>query len=382
MERRKKGTFVFAAEYFFVRCKRRSIFAVTGGNFSHECTPVLYVCMYRYVCTEASERERTCRSRSSHCFRIGCKTKNEPNCLLVTSFHPLGGSNQIRPLIANASSAVNEEEKSEDIPIDPVTVAQAAVVYEEVAAENKKLMEEEKAPERTENEEEKEILRRQMKDATIRAEKQKLKMMEEGQARERRQMEKAMIRTEEKKRRNKRRMYIFIFVVVVIIAGFGAYFGTRGSSTDNAEGETTPSIADQGDSPTAAAPAPTPEPTASPTSRCSMLEAILVDHDPLHVDAKNWLCDTDSWVPPANDFDPDRLWNERYAMTVFYYSTIGNGWDNDDGWLSSTSVCVWSMSVDPPCGGSDSRVTDINVGESRLSLFPAVAQLQQVCNLT
>jgi hypothetical protein len=129
-------------------------------------------------------------------------------------------------------------------------------------------------------------------------------------------------------------------------------------------------------------PAPTPEPTASPTSRCSMLEAILVDHDPLHVDAKNWLCDTDSWVPPANDFDPDRLWNERYAMTVFYYSTIGNGWDNDDGWLSSTSVCVWSMSVDPPCGGSDSRVTDINVGESRLSLFPAVAQLQQVCHLT
>jgi hypothetical protein len=53
-----------------------------------------------------------------------------------------------------------------------------------------------------------------------------------------------------------------------------------------------------------------------------MLEAILVDHDPLHVDAKKWLCDTDTWVPPANDFDPDRLWNERYAMAVFYYSRM------------------------------------------------------------
>jgi hypothetical protein len=64
-------------------------------------------------------------------------------------------------------------------------------------------------------------------------------------------MEDAVTRTEEKKRRNKCCIYIFIFVVVVIIAGVGAYFGTRGSSTDNAEGEATP-IADQGDSPIAA----------------------------------------------------------------------------------------------------------------------------------
>jgi hypothetical protein len=46
-------------------------------------------------------------------------------------------------------------------------------------------------------------------------------------------------------------MYIFIFVVVAIISGVGAYFGTRGSSTNNTEREATPS-ADQGDSPTAA----------------------------------------------------------------------------------------------------------------------------------
>jgi hypothetical protein len=111
---------------------------------------------------------------------------------------------------------------------------------------------------------------------------------------------------------------------------------------------------------------PTPEP---PTSRCSMLEAILVDHDPLHVDAKNWLCDTDTWVPPSDEFDPDRSWNERYVMVVFYYSTNGNGWSNDDGWLSSTSVCDWYMK-DDPCGGSDSRVTAISVCESWLSLFP------------
>jgi hypothetical protein len=109
-----------------------------------------------------------------------------------------------------------------------------------------------------------------------------------------------------------------------------------------------------------------------------MLEAILVDHDPLHVDAKNWLCDTDTWVPPANDFDPGRLWNERYAMAVFYYSTNGNGWRTNDGWLSSTSVCEGWFGLG--CGGPDSRVTAIDLSESRLSLFPPVAQLQQVCH--
>jgi hypothetical protein len=110
-----------------------------------------------------------------------------------------------------------------------------------------------------------------------------------------------------------------------------------------------------------------------------MLEAILADHDPLHVDAKNWLCDTDTWVPPTNDFDPDRLWNERYAMAVLYYSTNGNEWDYDGGWLSSTSVCDWYMNFnedDNPCQGSDSRVTQIFQCESCLSLFPPVAQLQ------
>jgi hypothetical protein len=117
-----------------------------------------------------------------------------------------------------------------------------------------------------------------------------------------------------------------------------------------------------------------------------MLEAILADHDPLHVDAKSWLCDTDTWVPPTNDFDPDRLWNERYAMAVLYYSTIGNGWYDDDGWLSSTSVCDWYMNSkgwymnskgdDNHCEGSDSRVTEIGLCESCLSLFPPVAQLQ------
>jgi hypothetical protein len=167
----------------------------------------------------------------------------------------------------------------------------------------------------------------------------------------------------EEKRRNKRRMYIFIFVVVVIIAGAGAYFGTRSSSTDNEEREATP----------------IPDPVDSP--RCSMLEAILVDHFPLHVDAKNWICDADTWVPLANDFDPDRLWNERYAMAVLYYSTNWNGWSSNDEWLSSTSVCDWDMRGDA-CGGSDSRVTRINMCESWLSLFSPVAQLQQVCHLT
>jgi hypothetical protein len=145
-------------------------------------------------------------------------------------------------LAANALSAVNEEEKSENIPVEPVAVALAFVANEEVGKANQKLkmMQEEQARERIENE--KEILRLEMEDA--------------------------MIRIEEKKGRNKRRMYIFIFamVVVVIIAGAGAYFGTRGSSTDNVEGGATP-IPDQGDSPTVPdVPAPTPAPTTAAPS--------------------------------------------------------------------------------------------------------------------
>jgi hypothetical protein len=119
-----------------------------------------------------------------------------------------------------------------------------------------------------------------------------------------------------------------------------------------------------------------------------MLEAILVDHVPLHVDAKKWLCDDDTWVPSAaNDINYDvswverydRSWNERYAMAVFYYSTNGNGWSGDEAWLSPISVCDWGGTVS--CD-SDSLVTLISLCESCLSLFPPVAQLQQVCHLT
>jgi hypothetical protein len=62
-------------------------------------------------------------------------------------------------------------------------------------------------------------------------------------------------------------------------------------------------------------------------------------------------------------------------MAVFYYSTNGNGWDNDDGWLTSSSVCDWFMFNDPPCGGLDSRVTRYDLRESCLSFFSHVAQL-------
>jgi hypothetical protein len=106
-----------------------------------------------------------------------------------------------------------------------------------------------------------------------------------------------------------------------------------------------------------------------------------VNHDRLHADAKNWLCETDTWGPPGNDLDPDRSWNERYTMAVFYYSTNGTGWSNNFGWLSLTSVCTWYTGRDV-CGGPGSRVTAISVCESCLSLFLPVALLRQVCHLT
>jgi len=50
------------------------------------------------------------------------------------------------------------------------------------------------------------------------------------------------------------------------------------------------------------------------------------------------------------------LWEERFALAVFYYATTRDGWNNNDGWLTAASVCSWNgMSG---CNG-DGSVTKI-----------------------
>jgi len=32
---------------------------------------------------------------------------------------------------------------------------------------------------------------------------------------------------------------------------------------------------------------------------------------------------------------------QRYALSTFYYSTNGDGWNDSEGWLEDSSECSW-----------------------------------------
>jgi hypothetical protein len=50
--------------------------------------------------------------------------------------------------------------------------------------------------------------------------------------------------------------------------------------------------------------------------------------------------------PQYHDYELYRL-NQRYALAVFYYSTIGTSRNMTDGWLSNDSECLWYQYDDP-----------------------------------
>ena len=75
----------------------------------------------------------------------------------------------------------------------------------------------------------------------------------------------------------------------------------------------------------------------------------------------DWL-KADTWTPPSNAADKKALWEERFALAVFYYATTGDGWSNNAGWLTSADVCTWS-GIDA-CNG-DGSVTWFELGEYR-----------------
>ena len=102
-------------------------------------------------------------------------------------------------------------------------------------------------------------------------------------------------------------------------------------------------------------------------NQCS-LEVILSRFAPFDGNkglALDWL-EADTWEPPENAADKKALWEERFALAVFYYATTGDGWSNNAGWLTSADVCSWTgVSA---CNG-DGSVTRFELCECQCSLL-------------
>jgi hypothetical protein len=105
-------------------------------------------------------------------------------------------------------------------------------------------------------------------------------------------------------------------------------------------------------------------PTASPTrSRISLLKEFLISVWPsLENDligiltpqfaALNWLANNANY----DDYSDERL-VQRFALASFFYSTKGQEWRNNEGWLSDADECTWySRSSQPQCDGSGSYI--------------------------
>jgi len=84
----------------------------------------------------------------------------------------------------------------------------------------------------------------------------------------------------------------------------------------------------------------------------------------------DWLADTDTWEPKSAATNADQLYIDRYILAKFYYETNGpNGWVNNDGWLSTSSVCNWHTNQPDlwlSCDGDTEEFAVLNLGENNI----------------
>jgi hypothetical protein len=72
----------------------------------------------------------------------------------------------------------------------------------------------------------------------------------------------------------------------------------------------------------------------------------LIDPNSAQSRAVDWL---ESLSDAHNEMSDDRLF-QRYALAAFYYSTEGQGWTNNDFWLTDQDECDWYTTSDgTPC---------------------------------
>jgi hypothetical protein len=89
---------------------------------------------------------------------------------------------------------------------------------------------------------------------------------------------------------------------------------------------------------------PTGSPSHAPSiNRLDYIRNLLNLTSVLGVDqnrALEWLAEIDPAILQLNT--PDVIFRNRYALVVLYYSTNGDKWNDNTGWLSSLSVCAWN----------------------------------------
>jgi Leucine-rich repeat (LRR) protein len=120
--------------------------------------------------------------------------------------------------------------------------------------------------------------------------------------------------------------------------------------------------------------APTRRPTFSPTSGGNAIES-LVPTLPFY--SRNALSNPSSpqaraievldQDPQLEDYPAFQVL-QRYVLGVFYFSTGGERWDNDNGWVSASNECNWfsaSDEVGDPCS-QDGRYVSLSLVENGL----------------
>jgi hypothetical protein len=119
----------------------------------------------------------------------------------------------------------------------------------------------------------------------------------------------------------------------------------------------------------------TPVPTASPSAFVapadfvSLIAATSFD-DGASVKAEGTpQSEAATWVASRTLFDTltDQQKIQRYALATFYYSTNGDSWTNNDGWLSDDNECTWytrSLFIDV-CD-SNGVITGLELGFNNL----------------
>lgn len=74
----------------------------------------------------------------------------------------------------------------------------------------------------------------------------------------------------------------------------------------------------------------------------------------------------------------DEVKIQRYALATLYFSTEGNNWNDQDGWLTEDGECTWAFG-ETPCNADGMVVTlDLALNNLRGQLPPEIALLSEL----
>lgn len=116
------------------------------------------------------------------------------------------------------------------------------------------------------------------------------------------------------------------------------------------------------------------EPTPSPTFRAfgelqQLLEYVSFDRGAALQDPDSPQSKALTWLAGDTNFKnyPDWRRMQRYALAVFYYSTNGDEWRDNGGWLSEADECTWlTHETNAPVCNPNGAYIDITLKKNNL----------------